>query len=278
MTPHCATAAPPRPTTGIFEGVLVLVDRPDSPESRADEQMLTDAGACVLPADELHLRLLDKHPDQFVSVLLLADASVASSLSRRWAAVLRSSVGAFCIVVGPGLDSAGRTSMLRAGADDCLDWPYVPDELSARIEALLRRQPRSRPSVLRSAGLHVDVRRRTVRLLDAPVEVTPREFDLLAHLLRYPDVVHTRGELLAAVWGYEFGGTETVTVHVRRLRAKIEPAPATPQRIVTVRGRGYLYASRVPTMLVTAAPRVAEPHHEQYLATALTTSAAAGGS
>ena len=247
----------------------MLVDRPDSPEARADERMLTDAGACVLAADELHPRLLDSHPGQFAFVLLLADASLASSLARRWAAVLGGSVGAFCIVVGPGLDSAGRTSVLRSGADDCLDWPYMPDELAARIEALLRRQPPSRHSVLHSAGLQVDVHRRTVRLLGAFVEVTPREFDLLAHLLRYPDVVHARGDLLAAVWGYEFGGTETVTVHVRRLRAKIERDPATPQRIVTVRGRGYLFASRVPLLLVAGTPRVTETEHGEYLATSV---------
>ena len=241
--PLCVSTTSAREMNGIFEGSLVLVDRPDSPEARADERMFTAAGARVLPADARHRRMLERRPNQFAFVLLLADASVADSLPRIRAAAVGGSVGAFCIVVGPGLHSAMRSSLLRSGADDCLDSPYVPDELAARVEALLRRQARSRRTVSRSAGLEVDVHRRTVRLFGDPVAVTPREFDLLAHLMQYPDVAHTREDLLAAVWGYQFGGTETVTVHVRRLRAKIECDPATPQRIVTVRGRGYLFAS-----------------------------------
>lgn len=231
--------------------MLVLVDRPDTHEAQADERMLAAAGACVVPVDALHRQGPDWHSSRFPFVVLIADAGVVSRLPRRWAAVARGSGGAFCIIVGPRMNSATRTDMLRWGADDCLESPYVPEELAARIEALLRRQPSSRRDVLNNAGLQVDVHQRTVRLLGARVVVTPREFDLLAYLIRHPDVVHTREALLAAVWGYDFGGTETVTVHVRRLRAKIERDPTTPQRIVTVRGRGYLFASRGAALSAT---------------------------
>ena len=241
----------PHLMTAILKGLLVLVDRPDSAEARADERMLRAAGAHVLPADASDGRPVDGYASQFASVVLIVDAAVVSGLSGRLPAVLRGLDNAFCIVVGPGPDSATRTGILRWGADDCLDWPYLPDELVARIEALLRRQPRSRHEVLSSAGLQMELHQRTVRLFGSLVVVTPREYDLLAYLLRHPDVVHTRQDLLANVWGYLFGGTETVTVHVRRLRAKIERDPGRPQRILTVRGRGYLFASGVSPLPIS---------------------------
>jgi DNA-binding winged helix-turn-helix (wHTH) protein len=234
----------------IFEGVLVLVDRPDSSEARADEQMLAAAGARVRAVDAVHQPSLHRGVGQFASVVLLADVTVVNRLSGRLPSLPQGFGGAFCIIVGQGLDSATRASMLRCGADDCMDWPYLPEELAARLEALLRWQPRSRQRVLNSAGLQVDLHHRTVRLFGASIMATPREFDLLVYLLRNPDVVHSRQDLLAEVWGFSFGGTETVTVHIRRLRAKIERDPSRPQRIMTVWGCGYLLVSRVPYLAI----------------------------
>lgn len=232
-------------TTAPFAGLLVLVDRPDSPQVRADECVLAAAGACVLSVAELRRRPAHAAwAGRFSAVVLLADAAVADRALRRLPLDVQGPGGAFVIVIGAGSDSAARAGLLRRGVDDCLDWPYLPEELAARIEALLRRRCGARNGVLSGAGLRVDVGRRSVRLLDVPVPVTRREFDLLAYLLGNRGVAFTRQELLAQVWGYDFGGTETVTVHIRRLRAKIERDPGRPQRIVTVRGHGYLFAPR----------------------------------
>jgi DNA-binding response OmpR family regulator len=89
--------------------------------------------------------------------------------------------------------------------------------------------------------LVVDQARRVVHRGGRELAVTVREFDLLAHLMSHPGRTFRRAELLAAVWGWTFGDHSTVTVHVRRLREKVEPDPATPRRIVTVWGVGYRY-------------------------------------
>ena len=89
--------------------------------------------------------------------------------------------------------------------------------------------------------LIVDVGRRVAYRGGAPLALTVREFDLLAFLVRHPATAFRRSQLLAEVWGWEFGDQSTVTVHVRRLREKVEPDPAQPRRIVTVWGVGYRY-------------------------------------
>jgi DNA-binding response OmpR family regulator len=87
--------------------------------------------------------------------------------------------------------------------------------------------------------LHVDPLARTATIDDAPLNLTTREFDLLAHLLAHPGEAFSREELLSAVWGWEYGDLTTVTVHVRRLREKVEVNPSQPIRLVTVWGIGY---------------------------------------
>jgi DNA-binding response OmpR family regulator len=92
----------------------------------------------------------------------------------------------------------------------------------------------------------VDVDGRVARLRGTELALTVREFDLLVHLMRHPGKAFHRTELLEAVWGWTFGDHSTVTVHVRRLREKIERDPATPRRIVTVWGVGYRYEPEQP--------------------------------
>lgn len=136
-----------------------------------------------------------------------------------------------------------RITGLQLGADDYLTKPFSPRELVLRVGSVLRRVVRADPlpEVLADRGLVVDVARRTATLHGAPLALTVREFDLLAYLLRHPGRAFTRAELLSGVWGWTFGDHSTVTVHVRRLREKVEDDPARPARIFTVWGVGYRY-------------------------------------
>jgi two-component system response regulator MprA len=135
--------------------------------------------------------------------------------------------------------TADRVVGLDSGADDYLVKPFAYEELMARIRALLRRQaPRAR-KVLRYADLSMDLGTREVRRGEHLVALTPKEFDLLQHLLRNPRQVLTRDRILDAVWGYDFGATSnSVDVYVGYLRQKLE-ADGDPRLIQTVRGVGY---------------------------------------
>jgi DNA-binding response OmpR family regulator len=139
-----------------------------------------------------------------------------------------------------------RVIGLELGADDYVAKPFSPKELVARVRAVLRRAagpidapvPGS-PLVIEDGDLVVDVGAHEALLGGAPVALTPREFELLVHLMHHPRHAFRREELLERVWGYRYGDTSTVTVHVRRLREKIERDPRRPRRIVTVMGVGY---------------------------------------
>ncbi|WP_410808871.1 response regulator transcription factor [Micromonospora sp. 067-2] len=141
-------------------------------------------------------------------------------------------------------DEADRVLGLQLGADDYLGKPFSPRELVLRVGSVLRRagEPAAPPAeLLADAGLEVSTGPRIARLRGRELALTLREFDLLAHLMRHPTRAFRRTELLERVWGWNFGDQSTVTVHVRRLREKIEDDPAEPRRIVTVWGVGYRY-------------------------------------
>ena len=140
-------------------------------------------------------------------------------------------------------EEADRITGLSSGADDYVTKPFSPRELVLRIQSVLRRSQKAaaaneRPDLV-DGDLMVSWASRTVTVSGASVPLTVREFELLAYLLANPDRAFTRDELLERVWGWSFGDSSTVTVHVRRLREKIEVDPASPTRLVTVWGVGY---------------------------------------
>jgi DNA-binding response OmpR family regulator len=141
-------------------------------------------------------------------------------------------------------EEADRVVGFEVGADDYVTKPFSPRELALRVQSVLRRSggaAASVPEVFVDGDLRLDPSARTVSRADVPLGLTVREFDLLTHFLRHPSRAFSRAELLDQVWGWSFGDQATVTVHVRRLREKIEPDPAAPTRIVTVWGVGYRF-------------------------------------
>ncbi|MEV0578809.1 response regulator transcription factor [Streptomyces sp. NPDC050392] len=141
-------------------------------------------------------------------------------------------------------DEDDRILGLETGADDYVTKPFSPRELVLRVDSVLRRAraaatPTGRPELLRGAGLVLDPAARRATFAGRPLALTLREFDLLAFLLRHPGRVFGREELMREVWGWDFGDLSTVTVHVRRLRGKVESDPARPELIRTVWGVGY---------------------------------------
>jgi two-component system response regulator RegX3 len=138
---------------------------------------------------------------------------------------------------------------LEIGADDYVTKPYSARELIARVRAVLRRGGESPdgellPQVLAAGPVRMDVERHVVTVDGTDVPLPLKEFDLLEYLLRNVGRVLTRGQLIDRVWGADYvGDTKTLDVHVKRLRSKIEPDPASPRHLVTVRGLGYKFES-----------------------------------
>jgi DNA-binding response OmpR family regulator len=141
-------------------------------------------------------------------------------------------------------EPSDRIAGLRQGADDYVVKPFSPGELVARVDAVLRRADHS-PELAEPIafdGLTLDPVARRVVVRGEEVQLTVLEFDLLLHLMRHPGQVFSRDQLMDAVWQYTFyTDTSTVTVHMRRLRAKVEEDPSNPRRLQTVWGVGYRF-------------------------------------
>ncbi|MFI8513248.1 response regulator transcription factor [Streptomyces sp. NPDC085460] len=142
-------------------------------------------------------------------------------------------------------DEEDRVTGLEVGADDYVTKPFSPRELVLRVRSVLRRHhtaaASASPGPLRAGDLTVDPGTRRATRAGAPLALTLREFDLLAHFMEHPGTAHSREALMRTVWGWDFGDLSTVTVHVRRLRAKIEDDPGRPALIQTVWGVGYRF-------------------------------------
>ncbi|MET9252724.1 response regulator transcription factor [Streptomyces sp. NPDC003717] len=139
-------------------------------------------------------------------------------------------------------DEDDRVLGLEVGADDYVTKPFSPRELVLRVESVLRRtRPAAEERPLSAAGLSVDPVARRATKDGTELALTLREFDLLAFFLRHPGRAFSREDLMHRVWGWDFGDLSTVTVHVRRLRGKVEEDPARPLLIQTVWGVGYRF-------------------------------------
>jgi DNA-binding response OmpR family regulator len=180
-------------------------------------------------------------PDVVVLDLMLPDIDGLEVMRRMRRGDRRSAI----ILLTARGEESDRIVGLRLGADDYVVKPFSPAELVARVDAVLRRiepLPEREPP-LRFDRLAIDPAARTAEFDGRLLELTQREFDLLLFLARHPGQVFTRKQLMEHVWRYTFyTDTSTVTVHIRRLRAKLEPDPARPRHVETVWGVGYRFA------------------------------------
>jgi two-component system, OmpR family, response regulator ResD len=186
------------------------------------------------------LRLAGESRPDLVVLDLMMPGMDGLEVMRRLREVERVSV----ILLTAKGEHADRIIGLRLGADDYVVKPFSPAELVARVDAVLRRVDNSpapeEPIVFDDLELDPVARRVTVRGEEA--QLTVREYDLLLHFVRHPGQVFSRDQLMDAVWQYSFyTDTSTVTVHVRRLRAKIEKDPSNPRWLQTVWGVGYRF-------------------------------------
>ncbi len=184
--------------------------------------------------------IADQWPD-----LVVLDVGPPTGNLRACLELIRADRDIPIVMISPLGDAAERIRGLGLGADDFVPGPLSPDEVVVRVRSVLRRARQASaapPSTWFTAGpLVLDERSRRVMVLDAWVTLTALEFALLAFLARHPHQAFSREELLGQVWGYTFGDGSTVTVHVRRLREKIEADPAHPILIATVWGVGYRF-------------------------------------
>jgi DNA-binding response OmpR family regulator len=206
-----------------------------------------DGYKVLLAADgETALRLAGEHEPDLVVLDLMLPGIDGLEVCRR----LRTKSDVPVIMLTALGEEGDRVIGLQLGADDYVAKPFSPRELALRVASVLRRVKTSSTvdgAVLRDGGLEIDLAARRAQLGGVELSLTIREMDLLAFLMRHSDQAFSRTELLERVWGWTFGDQSTVTVHVRRLREKIEDDPARPRRIVTVWGVGYRYDRREST-------------------------------
>ncbi|MFN8193259.1 MAG: response regulator transcription factor [Nocardioidaceae bacterium] len=179
---------------------------------------------------------VDLRPDLVILDLGLPDVDGTQVLQ-----MLRAVSDVPVIVASARDDDPSLVGCLNAGADDYVVKPFTADQLEARIRAVMRRAGPSRPEggVVNVGGLRVDVRGRRVSVDDVPLDLTPREFDLLRHLAEREDEVVTKRELLTEVWHQPWGGSDkTVDVHLSWLRRKLGESASEPRYLHTVRGVG----------------------------------------
>jgi len=223
--------------------VLVVDDDPTVAEV-VRRYLVRDGHAveCVHDGYQALRRAAEAPPDLVVLDLTLPDMD-GLEVCRR----LRTGWSIPVVMLSGRSDETDRLVGFETGADDYVTKPFSPRELVLRVRSVLRRAgSRGLPGKLGSGAitdgdLVVDLSAHEVRTGGKLIQLTSREYDLLLFFMRNPRQAFTREQLLAEVWGWTFGDTPTVTVHVRRLREKLEPDPTYPQRILTVWGIGYRY-------------------------------------
>jgi DNA-binding response OmpR family regulator len=231
-------------------GRIVVVDDDPTVADVVGRYLIRDGHTveCVHDGYEALRRIDEQRPDLVVLDLMLPGIDgleVCRRLRERWPipVVMLTALG----------DETDRLAGFEIGADDYVTKPFSPRELAMRVRSVLRRSRAAAPAdkpdapgqadqgILADRDVTVDLAAHEVRIAGKLVQLTSREYDLLVFLLRNPRQAFTREQLLSEVWGWTFGDTSTVTVHVRRLREKLESDPTMPRRIVTVWGVGYRY-------------------------------------
>jgi len=157
--------------------------------------------------------------------------------------ILRAEMETPIILLTARMGEMDKIVGLESGADDYVTKPFSTGELVARIRAVMRRaRPSQSGLVIEQGPLRLNLERRRAYRQERELTLSPKEFDLLAELMRHPGIALSRDTLMDRVWGYDFmGDTRTVDVHIRWLREKIEEEPSNPNYIQTVRGVGYRF-------------------------------------
>jgi DNA-binding response OmpR family regulator len=225
-------------------GRIVVVDDDPTVADVVGRYLIRDGHTvqCVHDGYEA-LRVIEQQPPDLVVLDLMLPGidglEVCRRMRERWPipVVMLTALG----------DETDRLAGFEIGADDYVTKPFSPRELAMRVRSVLRRArggataERPAAGLLSDGSLAVDMSAHEARIGGRLVSLTAREYDLLVFLMRNPRKAFTREQLLNEVWGWTFGDTSTVTVHVRRLREKLEGDPTLPKRIVTVWGVGYRY-------------------------------------
>jgi DNA-binding response OmpR family regulator len=234
--------APRRPDNAGVPTVLVVDD--ESVVREVVVKYLRREGYRTLEAgdgDAAVALVEHEHPDLVVLDLMLPGID-GLAVCRR----IRERSELPVIMLTARAEEADRIVGLELGADDYVTKPFSPRELAARVKTVLRRSraPQRRDSWLSFGALTMDAATREVTKDGEPIRLTAKEFDLLFFLASNPRQVFSRDQLMDRVWGYEAAvDTGTVTVHMRRLRAKIEDDPSVPRRLETVWGVGYRFSA-----------------------------------
>ena len=216
-----------------------------------DEASYSEALSYVLRKEGFEVAIAETGPDALTEFdrggadIVLLDLMLPGLSGTEVCRQLRQISNVPIIMVSAKDTEVDKVVGLELGADDYVTKPYSPRELVARIRAVLRRGTADTEDDLGSleaAKVRMDVDRHLVTVDGAEVKLPLKEFELLEFFLRNTGRVLTRGQLIDRVWGADYvGDTKTLDVHVKRLRAKLEPDPANPATLITVRGLGYKY-------------------------------------
>ena len=216
-----------------------------------DEESFRDALSYMLRKEGFEVHLAETGPealeafDRHGADLVLLDLMLPGLSGTEVCRALRARSTVPVIMLTAKDSEVDKVVGLELGADDYVTKPYSTRELVARIRAVLRRHGEPdelMPATIEAGPVRMDVDRHVVRVAGEQVAMPLKEFELLEMLLRNAGRVLTRGQLIDRVWGSDYvGDTKTLDVHVKRLRGKVEPDPAVPKHIVTVRGLGYKF-------------------------------------
>ena len=215
-----------------------------------DEESYSDALAYMLRKEGFEVAIASTGPDAVTEFeragadIVLLDLMLPGMPGTEVCRRIRQTSNVPVIMVSAKDAEVDKVVGLELGADDYVTKPYSPRELVARIRAVMRRgqEVEAAPAALEAGPVRMDVDRHVVTVGGEDTRLPLKEFELLEMFLRNTGRVLTRGQLIDRVWGSDYvGDTKTLDVHVKRLRAKIEPDPAQPSYLVTVRGLGYKF-------------------------------------